>query len=285
MESVNKTIRVDTDKAWQKLHARLSEDGLIPGEKHTRKSGVLPVWVKWAASFLLLIAAGTVFFLGLLRQPATEMLALNNPASDQTLVKFLSDGSVVYLASNSSIEYPEAFAAAERRIRMHGQAFFEVEHNPAQPFRVELDWATIEVLGTSFNLKQLADGHFELMVEEGLVQVHLRKPANEKVLVEAGQMLKYGPGGYEKTSGDYLELSLWRQNRMHFKDETLDNVLAIINRNYQAKLLAADHTVASRQITVTFFNNALPTIVELISLSMNLEAQMQPDSSIVFAAR
>lgn len=285
MKTKNKTIAVDTDKAWQQLHARLESDGLLPEQGETAPRGRRPAWMQLAATFLLLVAAGSIFWLWPGRNPKDPMLALSNTGSEQTLVKLLGDGSVVYLAANATLAYPPAFVSGERRVSLQGEAFFEVEHQAAQPFRVELEKATIEVLGTSFNLKNLENNGFELLVEEGLVQVHFQKPINEKVLVAPREMLVFSGETYQKISGTDLELTLWRQNRMHFKDESLENVLSVINRNYHSHLLVPDPLVASRQITVTFFENDLTTIVELISLSMNLQAQLQPDSSIVFAAR
>lgn len=285
MKTINKTIVVDTDKAWQQLHSRLESDGLLPGQKEPVSRARRPAWMQLAATFLLLVAAGSIIWLWPGRNPKNQMLALSNTGSEQTLVKLLDDGSVVYLAANATLAYPPAFAPGERRVSLKGEAFFEVEHQAAQPFRIELEKATIEVLGTSFNLKSLENNGFELLVEEGLVQVQFQNPINEKVLVAPREMLVFSGESYRKISGTDLELTLWRQNRMHFKDELLENVLSVINRNYHSRLLVSDPMVASRQITVTFFENDLPTIIELISQSMNLQAQLQPDSSIVFATR
>lgn len=278
-------ISVDTDLAWKKLHNRLEEEGLLPEEQVKALPQAFPIWMKWAASFLLLIAAGSIFYFFFPREKSVELLATTNEMTNQTLVKFLEDGSVIYLASYSSVEYPLAFPEKERRIRMAGEAYFEVEHNPDKPFRVDLGNAIVEVLGTSFNIKKLGEKDFDLFVEEGLVQVEIRGLVREKVLVEPGEVLSVRESAYSKTRNNNLELTLWRQNRMHFKDESLENVLAVINRNYHSSLLLGEPTLADRQMTVTFFNNSLPTIVELISLSMNLDARVQPDSSIVFTSR
>ena len=69
---------------------------------------------------------------------------------------------------------------------------------------------------------------------------------------------------------------------MHFKDEELGKILMVINKNFDSKLLIEDPFTSQRKMTVTFFNNSLPAIVDLISLSMNLEASPQADNSVVF---
>ena len=278
-------INIDTDFAWGKLHGRLEREGLLPEKQAGTRPQAFPAWMKWAAGFLLLIAAGSIFYFFSSKEEAVKLFATTNEMTDQTLVKFLDDGSVIYLAANTTLECPQAFPNKERRVKMAGQAYFEVRHDPDKPFRVDLDHALIEVLGTSFNVSRMGDREFDLFVEEGLVQVEIRGQGRSKVLVEPGEVLSVREDGYRKFRNNDLELTLWRQNKMHFRDETLEHVLAVLNRNYKASLILGDQDLAGRQMTVTFFNNSLPTIVELISLSMNLQAQVQPDSSIVFTPR
>ena len=285
MKPTKTMATVDTDLAWKKLYGRLEKEGLLPEQQSEARILNYPSWMRWAASFLILIAVGSAFFFFSPRKEAVELLSLTNPSAEQTLVKFLEDGSVIYLSDNATVEYPQAFAEKERRVKMSGEAFFEVQHNPEKPFRIELDNAVVEVLGTSFNIKRLSEREFDLFVEEGLVQVDLKRNKKDPILVGPGEVLTVREGGFRKFLNNDLELTLWRQNRMHFKDESLQNVLMVINRNYDVHLLLEDSALANRQMTVTFFNNSLPTIVELISLSMNLEAQVRADSSIVFSAR
>ena len=67
------------------------------------------------------------------------------------------DGTVAHLNSESKIHYPVKFGLFERRIRLEGEAYFEVTHNPRRPFVVEFEGGEIQVLGTSFNVKAYRD--------------------------------------------------------------------------------------------------------------------------------
>jgi transmembrane sensor len=69
----------------------------------------------------------------------------------------LSDGTKVTLDASSSIRYPVTFTGNERRVEITGQAYFEVAHNKAQPFRVSTNGQTVEVLGTHFNINAYTD--------------------------------------------------------------------------------------------------------------------------------
>ena len=69
----------------------------------------------------------------------------------------LSDGTQVWLNAESSIRYPAMFTGKERRVELIGEAYFEIVHNEAQPFVVQIDGMEIHDLGTAFNVNAYAD--------------------------------------------------------------------------------------------------------------------------------
>ena len=80
------------------------------------------------------------------------------------------DGTVAYLNSESKIHYPVKFGLFERRIRLEGEAYFEVKHNSRRPFVVEFEGGEIQVLGTSFNVKAYrGDDIVAVTLDEGRV--------------------------------------------------------------------------------------------------------------------
>ena len=98
----------------------------------------------------------------------------------------MEDGSIVYLADNSQLSYPEHFQREKREVSLLGNALFDVSGNKERPFLIETEQARIEVLGTSFNIKSSDKSAFELAVRRGLVKVTLKKNG-EQTLVKAGQ--------------------------------------------------------------------------------------------------
>lgn len=283
MKTTPRIAEPNTDQAWSQLKARLEREGLIPEKEPVRTFSFAP-WMKVAASALILIVAATMLYVYRDSPAQSGYQALTTGSEDQTMVKTLADGSVVYLADHTSFSYPEQFDASERRVKVQGEAFFEVAHDAGHPFRVEAANALIEVVGTAFNVKTFGENQLEVFVEEGLVRVKVGAELADTVLVGAGEVLHLKDNSYYKTSGDLL-IALWRQNRMHFKDENLSDILKVINRNYQARLQLQDPNLGQRQLTVTFFNNSLSTIVELLCLSLNLESTTQPDSSVVLVSK
>jgi transmembrane sensor len=84
----------------------------------------------------------------------------------------LSDGSKVWLNSESTITFPTAFSKIERRVTITGEAYFEVAKNKRLPFRVVAGKQTVEVLGTHFDINAYADeSTIKTTLIEGSVKV------------------------------------------------------------------------------------------------------------------
>ena len=74
---------------------------------------------------------------------------LSVPAGQRINIE-LADGTVVWLNSRTSIQYPAVFNGKERKVSINGEAYFEVAHNRKQPFIVETPKGQVEVTGTKF---------------------------------------------------------------------------------------------------------------------------------------
>lgn len=273
---------VDTDKAWEKLYDRFSEDGLLQEDDSTHTAlRIYRPWMGWAASLLVMLSTGLLIYSTITKPDHAGLFTLINNQEDNTLIEVLDDGTVVYLAERASLQIPEHFSASHRSVTLSGEAFFDIEPNREHPFRIHTESAVVEVLGTAFNIRSHSEQEFELFVEHGMVRVDLKKHEKQSMHAGVGDMVQFDDGKLVKRQGTDLEASAWKINRMHFKDETLENVLSVINRNYNAHLLLDREELKSRRITVTFYNNTLPTIIELLCLSMNLDVEERTDETIV----
>ena len=84
----------------------------------------------------------------------------------------LSDGTKVWLNSRTKIEYPAVFADKERRIKLDGEAYFQVAQNIHKPFIVQTPKGNVEVLGTQFNVESYSDDStFATALMEGAVKI------------------------------------------------------------------------------------------------------------------
>ena len=84
-----------------------------------------------------------------------------------------SDSTRVVLNSRTNIAYPDNFGKNERRIRLSGEAYFNVNKNKT-PFIIETGLFDIQVLGTAFNVKAYEEDEIvSVSVNEGRVQVSM----------------------------------------------------------------------------------------------------------------
>jgi len=70
----------------------------------------------------------------------------------------LPDGTKVWLNNSSSLTYPASFRKLhERRVRLEGEAYFEVAKDKSHPFIVSCNGQEVSVLGTHFNINSFSD--------------------------------------------------------------------------------------------------------------------------------
>ncbi len=102
----------------------------------------------------------------------------------QRLKFTLPDGSSVQLNSGAKIEYPSVFKKNLRRVKLSGEAVFDVEHDERCPFVVETFASDIRVLGTKFNV--VADERhqrFSTALLQGRVQITNRLDPTQKDII------------------------------------------------------------------------------------------------------
>ncbi|NLJ01154.1 MAG: FecR domain-containing protein, partial [Bacteroidales bacterium] len=85
----------------------------------------------------------------------------------------LSDGTRVYLNSESRLTFPSYFEGETRQVELQGEAYFEVKKG-GKPFVILTPELTVEVLGTSFNINAYeTNPYVNTTLVEGNVRVHL----------------------------------------------------------------------------------------------------------------
>ncbi len=180
------------------------------------------------------------------------------------------DGTVAYLNSESKIHYPVKFGLFERRIRLEGEAYFEVKHNPRRPFVVEIEGGEIQVLGTSFNVKAYhGDDIVAVTLDEGRVVLDNRRGGRFE-LAPSEQLL------YDRRSGegrivrgaDAMRYSIWKDDVISFRDTPLEEVLEILSRWYDVRFEMDGRPLHPISYTFTTDNTLLDNVLremELIS--------------------
>lgn len=111
--------------------------------------------------------------------------------TDSSKLVVLSDGTCVWLNSNSIITWSPALINGKRIVTLLGEAYFDVTHDAAHPFIVQTPGMNIKVLGTAFNVHACPD---ESQTEAVLVQGKIAiddSLGNELAVITPGQMARF----------------------------------------------------------------------------------------------
>lgn len=289
-----------TDQGWEKLYTRLEEDGLLNegNLSHANKDAAIihedfresielekDIDLKWlgiVASFLIcvsLIIASAIHFSG--ETTPQDLLTLYNEKGAPTLVTTMEDGSVIYLSEQGSIQYPKQFAETKREINLQGDAFFDISKNKEKPFFIETSLATIQVLGTAFDVKAGNNNTFSLSVKNGEVKVTLKKnsktayvKAGERIIIESDRLTTV------KIKEDNQFDRYFEQ--IQFKDEKLSDIVRIINMNSDSVQLQLSPDISNRILTMTLTNDSPATVAQLICLALNLQYKQEKNIITIF---
>jgi transmembrane sensor len=148
----------------------------------------------------------------------------------------LPDGSQVWLNAESSITYPTAFTGSERKVSVTGEAYFEVAKNKLKPFRVDIGSATIEVLGTHFNVNTYK--------EEPIKNTTLLEGSVRIKTVHTSLTLKPGQQGQLKgqqlslaANPDLEQVVAWKNGTFDFNGLALEKAMLQISRWYDVEVV------------------------------------------------
>ena len=279
-ENKDNNYRIDVDKAWNTLYSRLEEDQLVTKKVEFAGYQKRKVYLQRIAA-VAAICVGVVFSVFYFSHDKNNSLvSLQNTENSGTLVTTLEDGSTVYLETGASISYPSKFTQNQRKVELKGNALFSVAKNEKCPFIVEADGITIEVVGTIFAVESSPGSPFELSVKQGKVNVH-SKNDQTVIPVEAGEIVQLNTGKLSKTGITNTQVFNQFTNKMSFKDEKLENIVQAINTMYGSPTIIAEKPANNRTLTVTFENNSVETMTELICYALNLEHVNKQDTIVI----
>jgi len=148
----------------------------------------------------------------------------------------LPDGTKVWLDAASSISYPVAFTGNERRVKLTGQAYFEVAKNKAKPFYVDVNQAQVRVLGTHFNISGYADDNeTKTTLLEGSVQVTKNNSAS---LLVPGQQAVINNGSNRIVVGDAntTDVMAWKNGYFTFDNDNISGIMRKVSRWYDVSV-------------------------------------------------
>jgi transmembrane sensor len=146
----------------------------------------------------------------------------------------LADGTKVWLNAASSITFPVAFNGNERRVELHGEAYFEVAHDKQKPFRVVSNGQEVEVLGTHFNINAYSDEKaIKTTLLEGSVKI---SSAGINKMLKPGEQSQVGSGNIRIADVDVNDVVAWKNGLFEFKDDDIKDIMRQLGRWYDVDI-------------------------------------------------
>lgn len=161
---------------------------------------------------------------------------LTIPRGGQFFIK-LSDGTKIWLNSESKLKYPVNFIDGETRqvVLVYGEAYFDVTpstENKDSKFKVIHNSQEVEVFGTEFNIKAYKDEpNIYTTLVEGKVTVNVK---NEKKKLLPNQQLKLNVNSHTLSVvvvDTYNETS-WKEGIFSFEKKSLKDIMKVLSRWY-----------------------------------------------------
>lgn len=268
--SENKTI--DEDAAWKRLQNRIHEKDvrvLTPKKSSSH-------WLRIAASILLVSTLGWLGYSYFENKSADKLIEIY--ASNTTLNDTLPDGTTVTLNKNSSLSYASKFKGKTRPVTLKGEAFFNVAPDKTKPFIIKINDVTVQVVGTSFNVKN-KNGKTTVDVETGIVKVSKNKDQvelrhGEKVVIadQNSELLKSTSKG---------RLYNYYRNKELVCDETpLQELVEALSEIYNVNIVIKNASLKEKPLTTVFKDQSLDQVLEVIQETFRIEIEHK-DNQIV----
>lgn len=220
------------------------------------------VW-KVAASILLLAAVtvGIRFYDADGRQVVATVELINEETSrGQKAIIELPDGSVVHLNSQTKLTFPKTFGNT-REVVLSGEAFFEVKHDASKPFSVKVGTTSVNVLGTTFNVKASEQEDAAITLINGKVRV--ASGADERTLVPGEQaIVNHSTKRVTTSKVNIAQFISWKDNIIYFDQTPLNEAVDVLELWYDTEIILKSGTNQNCTITGQYKEESLENVLE-----------------------
>ncbi|MFK7903819.1 MAG: FecR family protein [Chitinophagales bacterium] len=272
-EDLDADIDFDTEAEWEDFQATIEAPTIVRTlEPAPKKRQLFGEFLKIAAVFVFML--GSVWIAKQFTQPSGTIAESVKVQTFRGMEKevALEDGTKIWLNENSILTYPESFDDKERKVRLVGEAFFEVERDENRPFIIMNKDTETRVLGTSFNVRTSQES-VAVTVRTGKVSLTSRADKGKSVVLEAGDK---GVFDVKKKALDKGKIGdnndwAWQTKRLVFRDAPISRVINVVNKYYNIQMDAKDKSVLNCQFTSEFEAASLEEVLEVLEGTLEIE--------------
>ena len=231
---------------------------------------------------LLLVSARSLKYRDIDSPDTTEIFhTLEIPRGGEYLLT-LSDGTMIYLNSESTLSFPVKFQGKERKVYLTGEAYFKVAKNTEHPFVVTAGELEVLVTGTTFGVRAYKDEKdIQTTLESGQVTVKVEGKSvklvpNKQVLFNKSTM------GLEVRDVDVDLYLAWADGRLVYDNCPLEKILTDLGRWYNIDVFYSRDELRSYQFSLNMKKHEEFTqVLELIGKNGEVQFEIKDNTVIV----
>lgn len=202
------------------------------------------------------------------------------PAGERFLVQ-LSDGTKVWINSESALRYPAYFGKNIREVEARGNVYFEVAKDSTRPFVVASRELTTEVLGTRFEVNTYGDrDEVSATLVEGSVRVGV---GSRFVVIKPNQQFTFNTksGTIEVNEVDAARKVMWKDGILVIDNEAFRDVVWKLERWYGVSIVNETGLVFTQSFSGEFDREDIHMAIESLCANLNITYTMDKDRIIL----
>lgn len=272
---------------WHNILANIS----VAGTARSRsRRGIVALFshtkIRVAASlFFLVMAAVIIKYIAGRDKAGTPVYAAITAKEGSTVNYLLPDGSKACLFPGSVIQVPDNYNQSDRKVKVTGRVFFDVQHDKDRAFYVQAGELQTRVLGTSFEVNTLSSQHPTVTVKSGKVAVSYKGRQlteltfNKRLSVDVSQA-----GAVSKVdSVNAASICSWWNGAFYFEQTSLPEVLQNISQWYKIPVIIQGAKWHAEKVTMQVETKlSIQEVMHLLSETLGNNYKITPEHIIIY---
>ncbi len=192
----------------------------------------------------------------------------------------LPDRTKVHLNAGSSMRFPVVFAGNERKVYAVGEIYFEVARDTTAPFRVVSGTSELEVLGTSFNLRNYSEEPYEVTLLSGSVRYRANR---YEVMLKPGEQVVVPEGGKPLVRlADVSVVTAWHRGFFVFRNASLEQIMKELGRWYGLEVFFNSERVKEKRFSIELQRSyTMREVVDILQKTGSLSIEVKNRTVII----
>lgn len=309
----NKSTSTDEEKnlATIKLLNRIGNfDNLQIGKTNSDQFKKIIRYAAVAVLFITLFIPASLYVVQRFKPIEIVYNEIEVPSGEKSAVK-LSDGTIVWLNSESKLKYPVNFNTKCRNVYLEGEGYFDVAKQDGKNFIVNTQNIKVVALGTIFNVKSYPeDDNIEATLVEGSIKFQQNSEGEDlpDIILKPDQKLTYQKEIGKASVSEVLEVKdttfqtekintkasfsiekvnasnivSWKDHLLVFENETFEEIAKKMSRWYKMDVVIKGDELKDLRFTGKFIHNeTFIQVLEAIDLTTSINYDINANSVII----